>query len=677
MRRVLVIGAGYFARFHLAGWQAAGAQVVGLCDLDDARAAALGADFGVGKVGKDAAAMMDALAPDLIDVVLPPSAQAAVVKSCLTRGLPTICQKPFGLDLARAEGLAHAAAVAGVPLVVHENFRFAPWFREARRLIDAGALGRVHGVSFRLRPGDGQGLHAYLDRQPYFQTMPQLLVRETAVHFIDSFRFLCGEVRAVTARLRRLNPVIAGEDAGTVLLEFDDDRQGLFDGNRLNMHPAADQRRTMGEMWLEGERRRPAPGRRGAALVDAARRRRDTAPVPQRRRCIRRCRHRPASACAGTSAERHAAREQRVRLSGQPACSGSRLSIPPGRAPHRDGRLRPPRHEGDPIMNRLTLLAAVSLAMALPAAAQTVLKFSHTDQQSGARQAAAQVFAKKVEELTQGRYKVNVFCCSQLGNDPKNIEQLALGGIDFTVSATGSYAPHVPSLNLTMMPFLVDSYAQGWKLYDESKWLRAQFAKAPEKGFRFLSTWEAGFRSMTTKEPLNKPSDATGKKLRTFPNEMMRWTLEAMGFNIQIMPLPEVYLAIQQGAVSGQENPIDTIYSNKFYEVAPNVTLTNHVYSPIPLTISEKTWQKLSPADQQAVMEAARISAKFSRDMISGNDAKQLAEMAAKGAKINAKPDVAAFRAAVQPVYTKAREKYGADVDAFLKDAETVRKAVK
>lgn len=252
MHRVLVVGAGYFARFHLAGWQAAGAQVVGLCDLEAARVAALGAEFGVHTVGEDAASMMDSLAPDLVDVVLPPAAQAAVVKACLQRGLPTICQKPFGLDLAQAEGLADAAAVAGVPLVVHENFRFAPWFREARRLIDAGVLGRVHGVSFRLRPGDGQGPRAYLDRQPYFQSMPQLLVRETAVHFIDSFRFLCGEVRAVTARLRRLNPVIAGEDAGTILLEFDDDRQGLFDGNRLNMHPASDQRRTMGEMWLEG-----------------------------------------------------------------------------------------------------------------------------------------------------------------------------------------------------------------------------------------------------------------------------------------------------------------------------------------------------------------------------------------------------------------------------------------
>lgn len=324
-----------------------------------------------------------------------------------------------------------------------------------------------------------------------------------------------------------------------------------------------------------------------------------------------------------------------------------------------------------------TFIAAALMAWGFSAGAQTVLKFSHTDQQSGARQAAAEVFAKKVEELTQGRYKVNVFCCSQLGNDPKNIEQLAIGGIDFTVSATGSYAPHVPSLNLTMMPFLVESYEQGWKLYDTSPWLKAQFAKAPAKGFRFLSTWEAGFRSMTTKDSLNTPEDAKGKKLRTFPNEMMRWTLEAMGFNIQIMPLPEVYLAIQQGAVQGQENPIDTIYSNKFYEVAPHVTLTNHVYSPIPLAISEKTWQKLSPADQKAVTEAAQIAAQFSRKFISENDANQLKAISEHGGKINAKPDVKAFRAAVEPVYAKAREKYGTDVDALLHDAAEIRKTVK
>jgi TRAP-type transport system periplasmic protein len=326
---------------------------------------------------------------------------------------------------------------------------------------------------------------------------------------------------------------------------------------------------------------------------------------------------------------------------------------------------------------RMFLIVMVTAAAfgASSVEAATVLKFSHTDQMQGARQAAAELFAKKVAEYTQGRYEVRVFCCSQLGNDPKNIEQLALGGIDFTVSSTGSYAPHVETLNLTMLPFLVDTYPQGWKLYDESKWLKKQFDKAPAKGFRFLSTFEAGFRCMTTKDPLRTPEDAKGKKLRTFPNEMMRWTLESIGFTVQIMPLPEVYLAIQQGTVSGQENPIDTIYSNKFYEVAPYVTLTRHVYSPIPLAISEKTWQKLSPADRAAVTKAAKEAADWSRKEIVATEDKQLKAMAERGATVTS-PSLEPFRAAVKPAYVKASEKYGkAEVDEILADAEAVRKA--
>lgn len=315
------------------------------------------------------------------------------------------------------------------------------------------------------------------------------------------------------------------------------------------------------------------------------------------------------------------------------------------------------------------------LAFAVPMAlGQTVLRFSHSDQVSGARDAAAHFFARKVDLLTSGRYRVDVFCCSKLGNDPKSIEQIALGNVDFTVSATGSYAVQLPTLNLAMLPFLVDNYVQGWKLYDESPWMLAQLDKAPAKGFRFLATWEAGFRSMTTKEPLTSPADAKGKKLRTFPNEMMRWTLEAMGFDVQVMPLPEVYLAIQRNAISGQENPVDTIFSNKFYEVAPHVTLTNHVYSPLPLAISEKTWQKLSPEDQKAVKEAARLTAQYSRIHVVGNDEIQLKAMARMNARINPKPQIAAFREAVQPVYVKARAKYGDDVDQLLEASELIRK---
>ena len=251
--RIAMVGAGYFAQFQLEGWRDAGAPVLALCDVDLARAQALAARFGVAQVFSDARTMLDAVQPTLLDVVLPPAAQAGVVLQALQAGVATICQKPFGLDLAQARLMAKQAEELRVPLVVHENFRFTPWFRECRRLIDAGHFGRLHSVSFRLRPGDGQGANAYLDRQPYFQHMPQLLVRETAVHFIDSFRYLMGEVRTVTARLRKLNPVIQGEDAGLVIFEFDDERAGLFDGNRLNDHVAANPRRTMGEMWLEGE----------------------------------------------------------------------------------------------------------------------------------------------------------------------------------------------------------------------------------------------------------------------------------------------------------------------------------------------------------------------------------------------------------------------------------------
>lgn len=249
-----MVGAGYWAQFQLEGWCAAGTPVVALCNRTAAKAAPLASRFAVPRCYTDLAQMLDAVQPTLLDVVLPPEVQEDAVRAALERGIPVICQKPFGVNLEQARAMTTLARQHATPLVIHENFRFAPWFRECRRLIDNGFFGRVHGISFRLRPGDGQGPRAYLERQPYFQTMAQFLVRETAVHFIDTFRFLLGEVEAVSARLRRLNPGIAGEDSALIVFEFGDARSGVFDGNRLNDHVADDPLRTMGEMWLEGER---------------------------------------------------------------------------------------------------------------------------------------------------------------------------------------------------------------------------------------------------------------------------------------------------------------------------------------------------------------------------------------------------------------------------------------
>jgi D-apiose dehydrogenase len=251
--RVLAVGAGYFSQFHHIGWQRVEqAACVAVVDPDPAKAHAIANRFGIDAVFSDLNTALQAVQPDLVDIVTPPHTHRALTQSCAQAGLPAICQKPFGTDYADALAIAAIARGAGVPLVVHENFRWQPWYREARRLIDAGRLGTLHGVAFRLRPGDGQGAHAYLDRQPYFQQMPRLLVRETAIHWIDTFRYLCGEVESVYATLRRLNPVIAGEDAGIIVFQFQRGATGLFDGNRLNDHVSSNPRRTMGEAWIEG-----------------------------------------------------------------------------------------------------------------------------------------------------------------------------------------------------------------------------------------------------------------------------------------------------------------------------------------------------------------------------------------------------------------------------------------
>jgi predicted dehydrogenase len=251
--RVLGVGAGYFSQFQYLGWRNIDrVDVVGIVNRDQGKARAMAERFGIRDVWGDLDAALDAARPDLVDVITSPETHRDYVTKTMARRIPTVCQKPFGRDFADAVAITESAEAAGVPLVVHENFRWEPWYREARRLIESGTLGRLHSVSFRLRPGDGQGPRAYLDRQPYFQRMPLFLVKETAIHWIDTFRFLMGEVRAVYARLRRVNPAIAGEDAGYIVFEFEGGATGLFDGNRLNDHVAANPRTTMGEAWLEG-----------------------------------------------------------------------------------------------------------------------------------------------------------------------------------------------------------------------------------------------------------------------------------------------------------------------------------------------------------------------------------------------------------------------------------------
>jgi len=251
--RVATIGAGYFSQFHHDAWsRIEDVALVAVCDRDRAKAAAFAERWAIPATYDDVATMLDRERPDLVDIATPPATHLELIRETAVRGLATICQKAFCRSLLEAEEAVAVAEKAGILLVVHENFRFQPWHQEIRRQIDASAIGEPYQATFRLRPGDGQGPRAYLDRQPYFQQMERFLVHETGIHLIDTFRFLFGEVDAVLARLRRLNAAIAGEDAGIILFEFASGVRALFDGNRLADHMADDRRLTMGEMLIEG-----------------------------------------------------------------------------------------------------------------------------------------------------------------------------------------------------------------------------------------------------------------------------------------------------------------------------------------------------------------------------------------------------------------------------------------
>ncbi|PVE23025.1 dehydrogenase [Microvirga sp. KLBC 81] len=252
--RVAAFGTGFFSTYHYDSWsRIPGVELVGICvHSNTARAEEFARRYGAKAVFTNPEEMLDATEPDLVDIITTPESHAALVRLAAARNIPIICQKPLAPTFEEAQALVETAGRTGTLIVAHENWRFRPWNREAGRLLRDGAIGEAYNVLFRMRPGDGQGPSAYLDRQPYFQKMPRFLIHETGIHTIDVFRYLMGEVTGVFAHLRRLNPAIAGEDAGYVTFNFASGAAGVFDGNRLIDFEAENPRLTMGEMLIEG-----------------------------------------------------------------------------------------------------------------------------------------------------------------------------------------------------------------------------------------------------------------------------------------------------------------------------------------------------------------------------------------------------------------------------------------
>lgn len=241
-----IIGCGFFGGIQLEAWRRmSGVEIVAACDplLDRARQFAPAAY-------SNPAEMMGTERLDFIDIATRPDTHVALVKLSVAHQLPAICQKPLAENMDQALELRDLVQASGVPVMIHENWRWQPWYREAKRRITAGEIGAPITYTFRIRQRDGLGPNAF-PNQPYFREMPRLLVFETLIHPIDTARFLFGDIANVQAKLRSYNPAIRGEDRAIVVLQHASEMDGIVDGHRFrNPEPPGP---AMGDAVFEGE----------------------------------------------------------------------------------------------------------------------------------------------------------------------------------------------------------------------------------------------------------------------------------------------------------------------------------------------------------------------------------------------------------------------------------------
>ncbi|MEO0470265.1 MAG: Gfo/Idh/MocA family oxidoreductase [Bacteroidota bacterium] len=252
--KIACIGAGYFADFHLDAWQRLpDVEVVAICDPERPKAEAFAAKYGIQQIYQSVDELLIGCDFSVADIITPPSSHLSLCQSFAVHQKHIICQKPLAPSYDEAAAIVALAEQASIRFMVHENFRFQPWYRKIRAMLDENLIGdQLHHVHLHLRTGDGWGKNAYLDRQPYFREMPRLFIYETGIHYVDVFRYLLGEAENVFAKLRRLNPVIAGEDSGLVFFDFVNGATALMDCNRYNEANYPNPRYTFGTMTLEG-----------------------------------------------------------------------------------------------------------------------------------------------------------------------------------------------------------------------------------------------------------------------------------------------------------------------------------------------------------------------------------------------------------------------------------------
>ncbi len=311
-------------------------------------------------------------------------------------------------------------------------------------------------------------------------------------------------------------------------------------------------------------------------------------------------------------------------------------------------------------------LAMAALLCAAGAQAQTVLKIGYATSPTSHYGVGSTVFCEEMEKGTQGRYKCQQFPNSALGGEREQIEAVQLGTQDLVNTSTGPLGNFVPEVKIVDIPFLFRDYDHARKVMDGP--IGEDLRKKMEaKGLINLAWTENGFRHMTnSKRAIVQASDAGGLKMRTMENKVHMDGYKTFGILPTPMPFPELFTALQQGTVDGQENPIPVILSSKFSQVQKHLSLTGHVYSPAALILSPAVWNKLSAADKTAFVEAGKKAAAAQRKKVNDDENNGIAQLEKEGMQVVKQVNGESFRKAVAPAYQQYAKEFGADKIAAI-----------
>lgn len=279
-------------------------------------------------------------------------------------------------------------------------------------------------------------------------------------------------------------------------------------------------------------------------------------------------------------------------------------------------------------------------------------KWGTVDSTSNSNYEAMEYFCGLLDEKAPGKWNIQIYPDSQLGDAAQMCESVQMGTLEMALPASSIVANYVPDYGVFDMPYLFENEEEADKVLDGD--LGEELAaEADSANMKMLSWWEVGFRCLANdKKAVNSPEDVKGLRIRVMSNEYHQALWNELGADPVPMSLSDAYVANQNGTIDGQENPLHSLVANSTYEVCHYVAVTNHVYSPICVIMSNKAWNSMTQEDQEIFSECMKEAAAHQKELVREQKDKAEQTLVEKGCEVS-HPDVAEFAKLVQPVYDK------------------------